>query len=123
MATQSLAVPGLKLQLEERRNEAIIYCAGQINAGNSQRFQDEIRNVIPASRGHVAAITCRIVLDLSQVTHIDSAGLSALLKAWTAAQTRGCNLEILNLHQPVEKRAAITKLAVFLGGIMEVFRA
>jgi anti-sigma B factor antagonist len=123
VATQPLAVPGLKLQLEEGCEEAIIRCAGQINAENSQRFQDEVRNVIPASRGHVAAITRRIVLDLSNVTHIDSTGLGALLKAWTAAQTKGCNLEILNLRQRVEKRAAITTLDVFLNRIKQLFGA
>src|SRR5262249_39957333 len=56
------------------------------------------------------AITYRIVLDLSCVTHVDSTGLGALLGAWTAAQSKGCDLEIANLNPRVEKLVRITKL-------------
>jgi hypothetical protein len=50
------------------------------------------------------------MLDLSHVTHVDSTGLGALLRAWTAAQRRGCDLEIANLNPRVEKLVEITKL-------------
>jgi hypothetical protein len=62
MATKPIAVPGLSLSLEEKNDETIVHCTGKINAENSEMFQREIRNLIPESRGHVAAITCRIVL-------------------------------------------------------------
>ncbi len=110
MATQPLSGRGLKLVLEEKANETIIHCAGKINAENSEAFQAEIRDLIPASRGHVTAITCRIVLDLSNVSHVDSTGLGALLGAWTAAQRRGCDLEIANMNPRVGKLAEMTKL-------------
>ena len=121
MATQPFAAPGLTLQLEETRNEAIIHCTGKINAENSEMFQRGIRDLIPESRGHVAAITCRIVLDLSNVTHIDSTGLGALLGAWTAAQRRGCELEIANLNPRVEKLAEITKLDTVFKKMKDLF--
>jgi DMSO/TMAO reductase YedYZ molybdopterin-dependent catalytic subunit len=65
---------------------------------------------MPESPDPIAAIAYRIVLDLSNVTHVDSSGLGALLGAWTAARDKGCDLEIANLNPRVEKLVEITKL-------------
>jgi anti-anti-sigma factor len=110
MATQPLTLRGLKLQLEENPNEIIVHCSGRITAENSAMFQRQIRDLIPESRSQIAAITYRIVVDLSNVTHVDSTGLGALLGAWTAVQRKGCDLEIANLNPRVEKLVEITKL-------------
>ena len=110
MATQPLNPLGLKLQLERKPNETIVQCKGRITAENSEMFQREVRDLIPESRDQIAAKTYRIVLDLSNVTHVDSTGLGALLGAWTAAQKKGCDLEIANLNPRVEKLVEITKL-------------
>ncbi len=110
MATKPFAAPGLRLELEEKPDETIVHCTGKINAENSESFQKQIRDLIPESRGHVAAITCRIVLDLSHVTHVDSTGLGALLGVWTAAQRRSCDLEIAYMNPRVEKLVEMTKL-------------
>lgn len=108
MATKPFAALGLKLELEEKPDETIIHCTGKLNAENSEAFQKQIRDLIPESRGH-AAVT-RIVLDLSHVTHVDSMGLGALLGVSTAAQRRGCELEIAYLNPRVEKLVEMTKL-------------
>jgi anti-anti-sigma factor len=110
MATQPLTPHGLKLQLEEKANETIVHCTGRINAENSETFQKEIRDLIAESPGQVAAISYRIVLDLSNVTHVDSTVMGALLGVWTAAKSKGCDLEMANLNPRVEKLVEITKL-------------
>ena len=110
MAAQPITPRGPTLQLEEKTNETIVHCTGRINAENSEVFQREIRNLIPESCSQSTAITHRIVLDLSNVTHVDSSGLGALLGAWTAATSKGCDLEITNLNPRVEKLVEITKL-------------
>ena len=110
MATLPVTPHGLTLQLEEKAKETIVHCAGRINAENSEMFQREIRNLIPEAGSQSAAITHRIVLDLSNVTHVDSSGLGALLGAWTVAQNNGCDLEMANLNPRVEKLVEITKL-------------
>ncbi len=121
MATKPFAAPGLKLELEEKAYETIIHCSGKINSENSEAFQKEIRNLVPDSRGHVDAITCRIILDLSNVSYVDSAGLGALLGAWTAAQRKGCDLEIANLNPRVGKLVEITKLDAIFSKMKSIF--
>jgi len=110
MATQPLTPRGLTLQLEEKANQTIVHCTGRINGENSEVFQREIRNLIPEAGSQSMATTHRIVLDLSNVTHVDSTGLGALLGAWTAAKSKGCDLEMANLNPRVEKLVEITKL-------------
>jgi len=107
---QPLSPFGLKLQLEATSNETIVHCEGRITAENSEVFQKQIRDLIPESCAQTATITRRIIVDLSNVTHVDSTGLGALLRAWTAAQNKGCDLEIANLNPRVEKLVEITKL-------------
>jgi anti-anti-sigma factor len=110
MPTQPLSPFGLKLQLEATSNETIVHCKGKITAENSELFQSQIRDLIPESRAQIATTTRRIIVDLSNVTHVDSTGLGALLRAWTAAQNNGCDLEIANMNPRVEKLVEITKL-------------
>jgi anti-anti-sigma factor len=110
MATQPLGSFGLKLQLETMANETIVHCNGKITTENSEAFQRQIRDLIPESRAQIATITRRIIVDLSNVTHVDSTGLGALLGAWSAAQNQGCDLEIANLNPRVEKLVEITRL-------------
>jgi len=110
MVAQLVTRQGLTLQLEEKSKETIVHCAGRINAENSEMFQREIRNLIPELGAQDATSTHRIVLDLSNVTHVDSSGLGALLAAWTAAQNNGSDLEMANLNPRVEKLVEITKL-------------
>ena len=121
MAAQTFAARGLYLELQENMNETIIHCAGKINAANAEEFQNQIRDLIPASRGHVNAIASRIVLDLSNVTHVDSTGLGALLGAWTAAQRKGCELEIANVSPRVQKLVDMTKLDTVFKKMKEFF--
>ncbi len=106
----NLDLQGLKLEVEEKASETIIHCTGKINAENSAAFQAHVRGLIPDSRGHVDAITIRIVLDLTNVTHVDSTGLGALLGIWTAGQRKGCDLELANLNAHVGKLIEMTKL-------------
>jgi anti-sigma B factor antagonist len=110
MSTQPLNPGGLKLQSEAKPNESIIHCKGKIIAENLDVFEREIRDLMPGSRDPIAAIAYRIVLDLSNVTYVDSSGLGALLGVWTAARDKGYDLEIANLNPRVEKLVEMTKL-------------
>jgi anti-anti-sigma factor len=111
MGTNAFRAPGLTFELEETAEETTVHCKGKITAESAEMFQSEIRDrVIPTSRGKGVAVTRRIILDLSQVTFIDSTGLGALLSVWTAGQRRSCDMEIVNLSPRVEKLVTMTKL-------------
>lgn len=97
MLKKTLYADGLNLDLEEKAEETIIHCSGQLTKRAAQWFHTEIRDrVIPISRGKQMATTSLIVLNFSQTSFIDSAGLAAILCLWTDRRKSGCEVEIAN---------------------------
>ena len=122
MPSQQVSAPGLRMDVEEKAYESIVHCSGKICAESAEAFQSLIRSLIPASRGHVEAITCRIVLDMTNVTHVDSTGLGAIFGVWTSSQKQGCNLEMINLHPRVQELFSVTTLETAFKRVKDLFR-
>jgi anti-sigma B factor antagonist len=122
MSTETISAPGLKLELEEKADETIVRCSGKITAESAEMFQNEIRGrLIPESRGKGVPVNCRIVVDLSNVSYIDSVGLGALVGVWTAGQRRACDVEIANFSPRVESLLSATKLDQVFKKVKGVF--
>ena len=65
----------------------------------------------------VANGTKKIVLNLGDVTYIDSSGIGELVSAFTSVSNTGGNLKLLNLTKRVQDLLQITKLYT----VFEVF--
>jgi anti-sigma B factor antagonist len=52
----------------------------------------------------------KILLNLAEVTKIDSSGMGELIAAWTTLQKNGGEIRLLNLTQGVEQLMLLTKL-------------
>ena len=85
-------------------------------------FEREVReNTVPMSRGKGVVAINRIVLDLSNVTQIDNAGLEALLGVWAAGQRKSCSVEIVNFGPQPLRRASLNKLDRAFKKILALF--
>jgi anti-anti-sigma factor len=51
-----------------------------------------------------------VVLDLSNVTHMDSAGLGALVGLWISAKKGGRELKLVSLSDRIRELLRLTKL-------------
>ena len=110
-ATPAYCFTTLQINMDEKPEEITIHCNGKITAESAYMFEREVRdNSIPISRGKGVAAINRIVLDLSNVTHIDNVGLEALLGIWTAGQRKSCDVEIINFGPKPLRRAFLNKL-------------
>jgi anti-anti-sigma regulatory factor len=99
MTNKTFCAHGLRLSFEERSDETVVRCCGKITAASGEMLQQEIQgNLIPGSRGKLVAVNSRIVLDISGVSSVDSAGLESILALWTAGQDKCCALEIVNIR-------------------------
>lgn len=122
MATPAYCFTTLKIDMEEKPEEITICCNGRITAESAYMFQREVRDhAIPVSRGKGVAVINRIVLDLSNVTHIDNAGLEALLDVWTAGQRKSCSVEVINLGPRSGKLTAMASLDHLLRKMRALF--
>jgi anti-sigma B factor antagonist len=94
----------LKMRTREVNGIIIIDLSGQLTLGESSAaLRDEVRD----QSGHDFR---NILLNLADVTYIDSAGLGELTAAYTSVKNRGGQLKLLNLTKRVHDLMQITKL-------------
>lgn len=95
-------IPELRVDMEETAGETIFRCIGRITSSTSPQLQSAVRKAIPAKK--------TVVLDLSNVSHMDSSGLGALVGLWVSAQKAGCELKLVSLSQRVKELLHLTSL-------------
>ena len=74
------------------------------------RLGEENAHLHNAIRDLVAKGEKKLLLNLGQVTKIDSSGMGELIAAWTTLQKNGGEAKLLNLTQSVEHLMTLTKL-------------
>jgi len=80
----------------------IVKCHGRLVSGVSNLLYVEVSRLIP---GHK-----RIVLDLTDLTHMDSMGIGTLVRLYVSARSGGCDLELLNLGKQIQQLLIRTNL-------------
>jgi len=83
----------------------IVDLDGRITLGDasSGKLRDAVRDVL--SRG-----SKKILLNLGDVTYIDSSGLGELVSSYTTASNQGAQVKLLNVQKKVQDLLQITKL-------------
>ena len=98
--------PELTLRTEKNANETTVYGSGKVTSATSSLLQQTIRGLIPDAK--------RILLDLTNVSYIDSSGIGAIVSVYLAASKVQCDLKVVNAQPRVSDLFEITKLsAVF----------
>ena len=105
------AEPILTLQVEFMGDCALVHCHGRLIAEVSGNFYVRIHKLIPDHK--------RIVLDLTDLAHMDSMGLGALVRLLVSAKTSGCRLELINLGKKIKQLLGMTHLLGAFGAIGE----
>ena len=94
----------LKMRTREANGIILIDLSGQVTLGEAcAAIRDEVRDQLGNGSN-------KIVLNLADVTYIDSAGLGELTGAYTSVKNRGGELKLLSLTKRVRDLMQITKL-------------
>ena len=101
----------LTFSIESKGNAALVRCQGHLVAGAGSEFATKIRTLIP---GHK-----RIILDLTDLTRVDSMGLGTLVSLYVSAKSGGSCLELINLGKQVRELLGITHLLGLFGDMCE----
>jgi anti-sigma B factor antagonist len=89
------------LQIEKK--EEAVYLTGEVDVGNCSMFKEELNKVIEESEGV-------FMLDFSNLSYIDSAGLGILVGIYKRLAENHRELTVINANDYIKKLFRITKL-------------
>jgi anti-anti-sigma factor len=85
--------PQLKLETEKNNSETTVRATGRVTLETSATLEKTLRDLIAEGK--------RIVLDLTNVDYVDSAGLGALVSVYMHARRTKCDMEMANPKQRI----------------------
>ena len=100
--SDTTAASPLTLDIDRADGVAVVHCHGRLVAGMDDVLYNQVRQLFPDNK--------RIVMDLTDLSHVDSMGLGALVRLYVSAGSGGCELELLNLGQQVRQLFRTTNM-------------
>jgi anti-sigma B factor antagonist len=94
----------VKLTTRQVGDVTVVDVAGRITLGEgSSALRDAVRDMVSKNQK-------KILLNLGDVSYIDSSGIGELVSGFTTVTNGGGNLKLLNLNKRVKDLLQITKL-------------
>jgi anti-sigma B factor antagonist len=101
----------VKLTTRQVGEVTVVDAVGRITLGEgASTFRDSIRDL--AANGHK-----KLLLNLAEISYIDSSGIGELVSGFTTVANQGGTVKLLNLTKRVQDLLQITKLYT----VFEVF--
>jgi anti-sigma B factor antagonist len=92
----------LTLAIDRIDDCAEVRCSGRLVTGVNDLLYLEVIQLIPSCK--------RILLDLTDLTHMDSTGLGTLVRLYVSAKSAGCTVQLFNIGKPIRKLLGVTHL-------------
>jgi anti-sigma B factor antagonist len=108
MAANPISISELMLETVKGPGEILVRCSGRITSATTGTFQNTIRPLIPDTE--------RLVLDLTEVSYLDSSGLGTLVGLYLSARRQHCELKLINLSPRLKQLFRLTNLAKVFEG-------
>jgi anti-sigma B factor antagonist len=105
----------MALQMIEKESGGVtvLELSGRITLGEeSNQLRTKIKDLLAQGKK-------RLVLDLGNVSYIDSAGLGTLVAGYTSSQNQGASMKLANLTRRFHEQLNITKLVT----VFEVYNS
>jgi anti-sigma B factor antagonist len=94
----------LTINIRETADATILDMSGRLSLGEAlAELRDSIREALASDQKN-------ILLNLAEVSHIDSSGLGQLIGSYATVTERGGQLKLLNLQKRVNDLMQVTKL-------------
>jgi len=101
----------LSIQTSQKGDVTLVACSGRITLGEeTAQFRDTLRGLI--KKGDK-----KILLDLGNVSYLDSSGIGELVGSFTSASNVGATMKLACLTRKIHDLLQITKLLT----VFEVF--
>lgn len=100
------ATPGsfrpLSLHTRTEPGSIVVECRGRLVREAADQLRQTVKPLISQTR-------C-LILDLTDLAHMDSSGLGALVGLYVSARSAGCQLQLINLNRRIRELLGMTHL-------------
>ena len=92
----------LTLDISRIDNTAVVRCTGKLVSPVTGFFFTEVKPLISETK--------KVVLDLTDLTHMDSMGIGVIVRLYVSAKSAGCSLQLINLGKRIREILGVTNL-------------
>ena len=92
----------LTLDVERNGTQPVIRCLGKLIAGVGGTLYSQVCQILPDTK--------KLILDLTDVTYMDSLGLGTLVRIYVSTKSAGCELILKNLGKRVRELLGLAHL-------------
>ncbi len=96
------AASSLAIAVDRTCDPIVVRCTGRLVAGVNDLPHFEVSQLIPNCQ--------QIVLDMTDLTHMDSTGLGTLVRLYVSGKSKGCALQLYNIGKPIRQLLGVTHL-------------
>jgi anti-anti-sigma factor len=105
------SAPVFSLSIEQKGDRATVQCRGRLVSGVCNILYQPVKDLLPATK--------HIVLDLGELTHMDSMGLGTVVRLYVSAKSVGSTLELCHLSPHIRQILGVTHLVNVLTDMCE----
>jgi anti-sigma B factor antagonist len=106
MATNSSPVSKLSIATHKTPTEIVVHCTGKITSDTIQELKSAVKPLFSESK--------IVLLDLTNVTYMDSSGLGAIVGLYVSAKAGKSQLRLINLNEHLKEIFSLTRLGQFM---------
>jgi anti-sigma B factor antagonist len=92
----------LRLRTLTRENEIFVQCTGNLTSSNAALLRSHVKELLLKTK--------HVVLDLTDLSRMDSSGLGTIVAVYISARNSGATLEIINLNARIRELFGMTNL-------------
>lgn len=103
---QASAKPELILESVTAADETLIRCSGKMTYTSAEALRSMVRPLFPETK--------RVVLDLKDMTYLDSFGLGVLVGCYLSARRNDCQLRLINVNPQAQQIIRVTNVTYLI---------
>ncbi|HEX4007431.1 MAG TPA: STAS domain-containing protein [Acidobacteriaceae bacterium] len=100
--TEPAVAQALTIDVERKGEAALVKVHGRLVAGLSDLLYAQVKPLFPDTK--------RVIVDLADLTFMDSIGLGTLVRLYVSAKSSGSSLELMNIGKRIRQVLGITHL-------------
>ena len=102
VATAGILAPIFELRTEETPSETVVHLFGRLNSEQCGELDQNVRALISTTR--------LLILDMAEVSSIDSAAIGTIVGLYLSSRASGCQLKLRNLAREAAEILKLTRL-------------